>query len=97
RKLCRANESLRREEWNRSAFAGTELYGKTLGIIGFGRIGSEVAKRALAFEMNVLAYSRSLTPERAEQMGAKASSIEEILAQADIITVHTPVTPETKG
>lgn len=97
RKLCRANESLRREEWNRSAFAGTELYGKTLGIIGLGRIGSEVAKRARAFEMNVLAYSRSLTPERAEQMGAKASSIEEILAQADIITVHTPVTPETKG
>lgn len=97
RQLCRANESIRREEWNRSAFLGTELYGKTLGIIGFGRIGSEVAKRALAFEMEVLAYSRSLTPERAAQVGVKASSVEEILRSADIITVHTPATPETKG
>jgi D-3-phosphoglycerate dehydrogenase len=97
RKLCLANASMRRGEWNRSAFMGNELYGKTLGIIGFGRIGQEVAKRARAFEMNVLAYSRSLTPERAAQVGAKASSLEEILATADIITVHTPVTPETKG
>ena len=97
RKLCLANASMRRGEWNRSAFMGSELYGKTLGIIGFGRIGQEVAKRARAFEMNVLAYSRSLTPERAAQVGAKASSLEEILATADIITVHTPVTPETKG
>lgn len=97
RKLCLANAFMRRGEWNRSAFMGNELYGKTLGIIGFGRIGQEVAKRARAFEMNVLAYSRSLTPERAAQVGAKASSLEEILATADIITVHTPVTPETKG
>lgn len=97
RQLCRANESIRREEWNRSAFLGTELYGKTLGIIGFGRIGSEVAKRALAFEMEVLAYSRSLTPERAAQAGVKASTVDEILRSADIITVHTPATPETKG
>jgi len=76
---------------------GVELYGKTLGIIGFGRIGREVAKRARAFEMNVLAYSRTLTPERAAEVGAKAASLEEILTTADIITVHTPVTPETKG
>ena len=82
RKLCLANASMRRGEWNRSAFMGNELYGKTLGIIGFGRIGQEVAKRARAFEMNVLAYSRSLTPERAAQVGAKASSLEEILATA---------------
>ena len=97
RKLCQANASLRRGEWNRAAFMGVELYGKTLGIIGFGRIGREVAKRARAFEMNVLAYSRTLTPERAAEVGAKAASLEEILTTADIITVHTPVTPETKG
>jgi len=97
RKLCLANASIRRGEWNRSAFRGTELYGKTLGIIGFGRIGQEVAKRARAFEMNVLAYSRSLTPEKAAAAGAKASTLEEILTTADIITVHTPATPETKG
>lgn len=97
RKLCLANASMRRGEWNRSAFMGNELYGKTLGIIGFGRIGQEVAKRARAFEMNVLAYSRSITPEKAGAAGAQASSLEEILTSSDIITVHTPATPETKG
>ncbi|NLM42072.1 MAG: phosphoglycerate dehydrogenase [Firmicutes bacterium] len=97
RKLCLANASIRRGEWNRSAFMGSELYGKTLGVIGFGRIGQEVARRAKAFEMNVLAYSRSITPEKAAAAGAQASTLEEILAKADIITVHTPATAETKG
>lgn len=97
RKLCLANASIRRGEWDRSSFMGSELFGKTLGIIGFGRIGQEVAKRARAFEMNVLAYSRSITPEKAGAAGAQASSLEEILTSSDIITVHTPATPETKG
>lgn len=97
RQLCLANASIRQGEWNRSAFMGLELFGKTLGIIGFGRIGQEVAKRARAFEMNVLAYSRSLTPAKAAQVGAKASTLKEILSTADIITIHTPATPETRG
>jgi len=97
RKLCLANASIRRGEWDRSSFMGSELFGKTLGIIGFGRIGQEVAKRARAFEMNVLAYSRSITPEKAGAAGAQARSLEEILTSSDIITVHTPATPETKG
>ncbi|HBG02440.1 MAG TPA: hypothetical protein DDW87_12865 [Firmicutes bacterium] len=97
RKVCRANESIRKGEWNRGAFQGTELSGKTLGIIGFGRIGSEVAKRAKAFEMNVLGYSPSLTPERAAKSGATACTLEEILRTADILTLHSPATAETKG
>lgn len=97
RKLCLANASIRRGEWDRSSFMGSELFGKTLGIIGFGGIGQEVAKRARAFEMNVLAYSRSITPEKAGAAGAQARSLEEILTSSDIITVHTPATPETKG
>lgn len=97
RKIHLANASLRREEWNRSAFQGIELKGKTLGIVGFGRIGSEIAARAKAFEMTVLAYSRSLTNEKAEQVGAKAVSLDELLRSSDIITVHTPATTETRG
>ena len=97
RKVCRANESIRKGEWNRAAFQGTELSGKTLGIIGFGRIGSEVAKRAKVFEMNVLGYSPSLTPERAAKSGATACTLEEILRTADILTLHSPATEKTKG
>ena len=74
RKLCLANASIRRGEWDRSSFMGSELFGKTLGIIGFGRIGQEVAKRARAFEMNVLAYSRSITPEKAGAAGAQQAA-----------------------
>ncbi len=96
RNVSRANESIRKGQWNRSAFLGTELFGKTLGIIGFGRIGAEVAKRAKAFEMNVLGYSPSLTQERAAQSGAKASDLDEILRTADIITLHSPATSATK-
>lgn len=97
RKICAANASIRKGEWNRAAFQGTELAGKTLGVIGFGRIGSEVAKRAKAFDMNVLAYSPTLTQERAEKVGAKASNLNDILSSADIITLHLPATPETNG
>lgn len=97
RKLCLANASIRNSEWNRSAFQGIELSGKTLGVIGFGRIGSEMSKRAKAFEMDVLAYSPTLTQERAEKAGARACELDEILRTADIITLHLPATPETEG
>lgn len=97
RKLCRANESIRNEEWNRSAFQGTELYGKTLGIIGFGRIGKEVAKRARAFQMKVVTCDPLLTDEEAEVRGVIRMERSEIIRTADIITLHLPLTPETKG
>ncbi|MEK3721739.1 phosphoglycerate dehydrogenase [Paenibacillus sp. FSL H8-0034] len=83
-------------EWDRKTFVGVELRNKTLGILGMGRIGSEVAKRAKVFGMNVIGYDPFLTEERAEQMGVKLGSVNEIAAQADFITVHTPLTPETR-
>jgi D-3-phosphoglycerate dehydrogenase len=96
RKLCRANESIRKGEWNRSAFQGTELYGKTLGIIGFGRIGKEVAKRACAFGMKVITCDPVLTEEEAQARGVILMERSEIFRTADIITLHVPATPETK-
>ncbi|SFK92488.1 D-3-phosphoglycerate dehydrogenase [Paenibacillus sp. 1_12] len=83
-------------EWDRKTFVGVELRNKTLGILGMGRIGSEVAKRAKVFGMNVIGYDPFLTEERAEQMGVKLGTVNEIAAQADFITVHTPLTPETR-
>ncbi|MDB5053778.1 MAG: D-3-phosphoglycerate dehydrogenase [Bacilli bacterium] len=83
-------------EWDRKTFVGVELRDKVLGIIGMGRIGSEVAKRAKVFGMEVIGYDPFLTEERAEKMGVKLGSVNEIAAQADFITVHTPLTAETR-
>jgi D-3-phosphoglycerate dehydrogenase len=83
-------------EWDRKTFVGVELRAKVLGIIGMGRIGSEVAKRAKVFGMEVLGYDPFLTEDRAEKMGVKLCTVNEIAAQADFITVHTPLTPETR-
>jgi D-3-phosphoglycerate dehydrogenase len=83
-------------EWDRKTFVGVELRNKTLGILGMGRIGSEVAKRAKVFGMNVIGYDPFLTEERAHQMGVTLGSVNDIAAQADFITVHTPLTPETR-
>ena len=83
-------------EWDRKTFVGVELRAKVLGIIGMGRIGSEVAKRAKVFGMEVIGYDPFLTEERAEKMGVKLGTVNEIAAQADFITVHTPLTPETR-
>ncbi|MBB6449002.1 D-3-phosphoglycerate dehydrogenase [Geomicrobium halophilum] len=99
--LCRnipqAYSSVKAHEWNRKAFQGTELRGKTLGIVGFGRIGSELAKRAAAFQMPVVVYDPFLTAERAKKVGVTLLSFEELLEAADVITVHTPLTKETKN
>ncbi|MCY8400563.1 phosphoglycerate dehydrogenase [Bacillus haynesii] len=97
RHIPQANISVKSREWNRSAYVGSELYGKTLGIIGMGRIGSEIASRAKAFGMTVHVFDPFLTQERASKLGVNANSFEEVLAYADIITVHTPLTKETKG
>jgi D-3-phosphoglycerate dehydrogenase len=83
-------------EWDRKTFVGVELRAKVLGIIGMGRIGSEVAKRAKVFGMEVIGYDPFLTQDRAEKMGVKLGSVNEIAVQADFITVHTPLTPETR-
>ncbi|WP_334077105.1 phosphoglycerate dehydrogenase [Paenibacillus sanfengchensis] len=81
--------------WDRK-FLGVELRNKTLGVLGMGRIGSEVAKRAKAFGMDILGYDPFLTEERAEKLGIKLATVDDIVRNADFITVHTPLTPETK-
>lgn len=95
RNVPMANESLRQGRWDRKKYTGTELFGKTLGIIGTGRIGSEVGKRALAFQMNVLAYDPFASEERIKQLGFSKATVEEIFKNADFITVHTPKNKET--
>lgn len=97
RNIPQAHASLKNREWRRSDFVGVELRGKTLGIFGMGRIGSGVAKRALAMEMNVIGYDPYLSEERAEQLGITIGTVDEILEQADFITLHMPKTPQTKG
>ncbi|MEY4479995.1 MAG: hypothetical protein RLZZ267_673 [Bacillota bacterium] len=83
-------------EWDRKSFVGVELRNKVLGVVGMGRIGSEVAKRAKAFGMDIIGYDPFLTPERAEKMGITLGSVNDIAEKADFITVHTPLTKETK-
>ncbi|WP_274364475.1 phosphoglycerate dehydrogenase [Paenibacillus thermotolerans] len=82
--------------WDRKSFLGVELRNKVLGVLGMGRIGSEVAKRAKAFGMDVIGYDPFLTEERAEKLGVKLGSVEDIIRKADFMTVHTPLTNETK-
>lgn len=97
RKIPQAHASMRAGEWNRKAFSGTELYGKTLGVLGLGRIGTEVARRAIAFGMTVLAYDPYITLSRAGALQVQLAELDEIYARADFITVHMPMTPETRG
>ncbi|PWI59036.1 phosphoglycerate dehydrogenase [Sulfoacidibacillus thermotolerans] len=96
RHIPQAHASLHEGKWERTRFTGVELRGKTLGIVGFGRIGTEVAKRAQAFGMQVIAYDPFLTSARAEKMGVQVATLEETIQVADFITVHTPLTKETR-
>jgi len=89
----RANLSMKDHKWEKKVLSGTELYGKTLGVIGIGRIGQEVAKRALAFGMKVIAYD---VIEVKIDLDVKQVGLEELISQADIITLHVPLTEETK-
>lgn len=95
RNVAKADRSIKNGEWDRKRFMGVELYGKTLGIVGMGRIGTEVAKRALSFQMKVVAYDPFLSGERAKQIGVELSDLKNLLKTADYITVHTPLTDET--
>ncbi|QFT89442.1 D-3-phosphoglycerate dehydrogenase [Bacillus sp. THAF10] len=97
RHIPQANMNVKGSEWNRKKYIGTELFGKTLGIVGFGRIGSEIAKRAKAFQMKVVVYDPFLTENRAEKLNVTSLSLPEVMSCADIITVHTPLTKDTKG
>jgi len=96
RNIPQASSSTKKGEWKRSKFMGVELYGKTLGIVGFGRIGREVAKRAFSFEMKVLAYDPFLSKQVAEELGVEVVELKGLFEQSDYITVHTPLTEETK-
>ncbi|GAB7386227.1 phosphoglycerate dehydrogenase [Bacillaceae bacterium] len=96
RNIPQAHKSTTNGEWNRKAFLGVELNNKTLGIIGLGRIGSEVAKRAKAFNMKIIAFDPFLTEERAKKLGVENGTVEDVITKADFITVHTPLTKETK-
>ncbi|MDP2938090.1 MAG: phosphoglycerate dehydrogenase [Candidatus Omnitrophota bacterium] len=96
RNIPQANASTKKGEWKRSKFMGVELYNKTLGIVGLGRIGTEVAKRALSFGMKVVAYDPFLSREVAESLGVEVAELEDLLTRSDHITVHTPLTEETK-
>ncbi|MCK4614909.1 MAG: phosphoglycerate dehydrogenase, partial [Thermoplasmata archaeon] len=96
RHLPRADASVKSGRWEKKKFMGTELHGKTLGFIGLGRIGWEVAVRCKAFGMNIMAYDPYLPKDRADELGGKmVGSPEEVYREADIITIHTPHTPET--
>jgi D-3-phosphoglycerate dehydrogenase len=98
RHVAHADVSMRGGLWERSALLGRELRGRKLGIVGLGRIGSEVAKRALAFEMEVSAYDPFIADARFQALRvARVATLDELLQQSDVLTVHTPLTDETRG
>lgn len=97
RQIPAADASLREHTWQRSKFSGVEIYGKTVGVIGLGRIGQLVAARLGAFETTIVAYDPYVSPARAAQLGIELLTLDEVLARADFLSVHLPKTPETKG
>ena len=96
RRIPQADAHLRAGLWERSKFVGVELFGKTLGIVGLGKIGTEVAKRSQSFGMRIIAYDPFLSPERAQQLEIQLTDLKTLYQEADFITVHTPLTSETK-
>lgn len=96
RQIPQATVNMKQGKWERKKFKGVELYNKTLGIIGLGNIGSHVAKIAQGIGMNILAYDPYLSEEKAETLGVKVVSLDDLIKNADFITIHTPMTNETK-
>ncbi|MEY4275619.1 MAG: hypothetical protein RIS26_82 [Actinomycetota bacterium] len=92
-----ANASLKAGQWKRSQFTGVELYEKTIGIIGLGRIGTLVAQRLAGFGARLIGFDPYVTPARAEQIGVELATLDEVIEQSDFITIHIPKTPETTG
>jgi len=97
RHVPQAHASVHAGKWERKHFIGHELHGKTLGIIGLGRIGSNVAARAAAFGMTVIAHDPYLAPSRARALNVELTGFEELLARADVVTLHVPLTAKTRG
>lgn len=97
RSIPQADASVRAGRWERSRFTGVEIRGKTMGIVGLGNIGSEVAKRAQGLEMDVIAYDPAVPEERAEQFNVALVSLDDLLARADFISVHAPLVDATRG
>lgn len=96
RNVPQAHGTLVDGRWDRARFKGGELYGKTIGVVGFGRIGQLVAKRAQAFEMEVIAFDKFVSAERFRELGVQGvANLEELFERADVVTVHVPKTPET--
>ena len=97
RNIPQADAALKAGRWERSKWEGVELHGKVLGVVGLGRAGSLVAQRAHAFGMELIGFDPFVSQERARAMGVRLVSIEELVAQADFVSIHTPKTPETLG
>ena len=97
RNIPAADTKLKAGVWDRKSFVGVELQGKTLGVVGFGRIGQRVAERARGFEMEIVAYDPFLDAAAAERLGAKLMPLDELLACADAVTIHTPFSEDTKN
>jgi D-3-phosphoglycerate dehydrogenase len=97
RQVPEANASTQAGKWEKNRFMGRELYAKTLGLIGCGNIGSIVADRALGLKMKVIAYDPFLSPERAVAIGVEKAELDELLARADVISLHVPLTDKTKN
>ena len=97
RQLPEADASTQAGKWEKNRFMGVEVTGKTLGLIGCGNIGSIVASRALGLKMKVVAFDPFLTPERAVELGVEKVELDELLRRADFITLHTPLTDQTRN
>jgi D-3-phosphoglycerate dehydrogenase len=97
RNIPQANTSLKSCEWKRNEFMGTELRGKTLGIIGLGNVGSEVAKRAQAFEMRLIGIDPLVSEEYAKKINVELVDLKKMMKESDFITLHVPLTPQTRG
>ncbi len=97
RQIPQAHASMREGKWDRNKYMGWEVRGKTLGLIGFGRIGAEVARRARTLEMHVLAYDPFISQERAQQLGVQAVTLDTLLREADVVSLHTPLIESTRN
>src|ERR1043165_9627181 len=97
RNVAQANSSLKAGKWERKNFVGTELQGKTLGIVGLGRIGKIVASRARALGMKIVAYDPFIVTGQSRDLEIETASLDEVLSRADFLTIHTPLTPDTRG
>src|ERR1700731_2215924 len=97
RHLCRANELMHAGKWEKKSLQGTELRGKTLGIVGLGRVGMEVARRSRAFGMEVIAHDPFVSIAVAREQGIRLAGLDELYAAADYITLHVGLTPQTTG